>query len=62
MGIAVVPVTYPQITTEARLHALSKAIARQRGMEWRPPTDHHRALAARLRAEVLADWGALPFV
>lgn len=62
MGIAVVPVTYPQITTEARLHALSKAVARQRGMEWRPPTDHQRALAARLRAEVLADWGALPFV
>lgn len=62
MGIRVVPVTYPQITREASLWALSRAVALQRGVEWLPPTERERAAGRRLREEVLVDWGSLPLV
>ena len=62
MGIRVVPVTYSQITSEASLWALSRAVARQRGVEWRPPTERQRAAGRRLRKEVLRDWSSLPNV
>ena len=59
MGIAVLPVTYAQLTSEATVEALSRAVAEKRGVSWRPPTQREREAASALRREVLRGWETL---
>lgn len=59
MGIAVLPVTYAQLTSEVTLTALSKAVAERRGVSWAPPTPREREAAEALRREVLRGWETL---
>lgn len=60
MGVEVVQLTYAQLADPARFEIFSALLAEKLGLPHREKTDAQLAAQARLRAEILTDWGRLP--
>lgn len=59
MGIDVLPITYGQLADASRFDALSRTISRMLDKPHPTKSDRQKQLSAKLRQEVLADWGSL---
>ncbi len=60
MGVEVMQLTYAQLADPARFEIFSALLAEKLGLPHREKTDAQLAAQARLRAEILTDWGRLP--
>ena len=59
MGIDVLPITYGQLADASRFDALSRTISSMLDKPHPTKSDRQKQLSAKLRQEVLADWGSL---
>ena len=59
MGIDVLPVTFAQVSDEARFEALADAAAKMLGIRPVKKSDRQKAASKELRREIFVDWGAI---
>lgn len=62
MDVEVVQLTYAQLVDARRFSAFSQFLADKLGVASREKTGRELRAQAKLRFEVLVDWGDLPFV